>query len=402
MKFNKKNLRACYRTDPRMVPESAHLALNIVARSGLLAASLLLSACATLATAPPNTDIESQKIAAPETSVASSSHNDADISRLAALSEQRRKENFASDYPLGPGDIIEINVTGMDEIKNLTERVTGAGTISLPFIGVINVNGLTDKALREEIRRRLETNYMRNPHVNIFVKEFRSRQVAVVGAVQKPGLYNLASGADTIFDMITQAGGMRADAAQRILLIPADPVEPEKAKAIAATLPAQVLTQDPSPLILKDVDPVVMNTNTLFRGGNQAYLALPARPGDVIMVPGAGEVMIQGWIQKPGSYKITPGLTLLGAVAAAGGPTFPADTGAVKIIRTNKLGEKTFFVANLDRIQSGEERDLPLEEGDVIDVAYSSPKLAAYGFYRFFSSVVRLGVGANARIPINE
>jgi hypothetical protein len=64
------------------------------------------------------------------------------------------------------------------------------------------------------------------------------------------------------------------------------------------------------------------------------------------------------------------------------------------------LGEKTFLVANLESIQSGEQRDLALEEGDVIDVSYSSPKLAAYGFYRFFSAIVRIGVGANARIPI--
>ena len=87
-----------------------------------------------------------------------------------------------------------------------------------------------------------------------------------------------------------------------------------------------------------------------------------------------------------------PGAYSLGVVAAAGGTTFPADTGAVKVIRTNKLGEKIFLVANLESIQSGKERDLTLEEGDVIDVSDSSPKLAAYGFYRFFSAVVRIGV----------
>jgi polysaccharide biosynthesis/export protein len=390
-------------TDRRTGPGSAQSSSNILALSGSLgtALSLLLSACATVATAPAGSAVETQKIAASEAAVSSTAQNP-DLRRLAALWEQRRKADFASDYPLGPGDVIEINVSGMDEIRNLTERVTGAGTISLPFVGTINVNGLTDKELREEIRRRLETNYMRNPQVNLFVKEFRSRQVAVVGAVQRPGLYNLASGADTIFDMISQAGGMRPDAAARILLMPANPMEPEKAKAIAAMLPAHVISQDPSPLILKDVEPIVMDTSTLIRGGNQGYLALPARPGDVIMVPGAGEVLIQGWIEKPGSYKITPGLTLLGVVAAAGGPTFPADTGAVKVIRTNKLGEKTFLVANLESIQSGEERDLALEEGDVIDVSYSSPKLAAYGFYRFFSTILRIGVGANARIPIGS
>jgi polysaccharide export outer membrane protein len=323
-----------------------------------------------------------------------------DLERLARLSQKRRQEALVGDYPIGAGDVLQVSVTGMDELKDHTVRVTGEGTISLPFVGIFNVAGVTDRALREEIRRRLQANYMHDPHVSLFVKEFRSRQVAVVGAVQKPGLYSLASGVDTIFDMISQAGGMRTDAAERILLIPADPAEPETARAIATALPAQVVSQDPSPLILKDVDPIVINTNTLIRGGHQAYLALPARPGDVILVPGAGEVLLQGWIEKPGSYKISPGLTLLGALAAAGGPSFPADKGAVKIIRTNKLGEKTFFVANLESIQSGEERDLTLREGDIIDVSSSSPKLVAYGFYRFFSSIFR--IGASASIPLTR
>ena len=101
--------------------------------------------------------------------------------------------------------MIEINVAGVEEIRNISERVTGDETISLPFVGMVNTKGMTDKALRSEIRRRLETNYVRNPQVSLFVKEFRSRQVAVIGAVQKPGLYNLASSADTILSMISQA-----------------------------------------------------------------------------------------------------------------------------------------------------------------------------------------------------
>jgi polysaccharide export outer membrane protein len=321
-----------------------------------------------------------------------------DLERLAGLSKKRRQEGLGGDFPIGPGDVLHVSVTGMDELKDLTVRVLGDGTIALPFVGLVNAAGLTDRALREEIRRRLQTNYMHDPHVSLFVKEFRSRQVAVVGAVAKPGLYSLASGADTIFDMLSLAGGMNTQAAERILLIPADPMEPEKAKAIVASLPAQVVSDDPSPLIMKSVDPIVINLSTLKRGGNEIYLGLLARPGDIIMVPGAGEVLIQGWIEKPGSYKINPGLTVLGAVAAAGGPSFPADRGAVKVIRTNKLGEKTFFVANLESIQSGQERDLPLQEGDVIDVTSSSPKLVAYGFYRFFTTIFR--IGASASIPL--
>jgi len=333
--------------------------------------------------------------------VAASKERDAsELKRLARLWEKRQQERFDGDYPIGPGDVIEINVAGMNEIKNVSQRVTGENTLSLPFVGVINVRGMTDKTLREEIRRRLEQDYMHNPQVSLFVKEFRSRQVAVVGAVQRPGLYNLASGSDTIMDMISQAGGMGQGSAERILFIPAEPVEPEKAMQIASALPADLLSKDPAPMIIKNSEPIVIDTNMLIKGGNQTYLTLPARPGDVIMVPGAGEVLIQGWIAKPGSYKISPGLTLLGTVAAAGGLTFAGDPGAVTIIRTNKDGGKTFFTANLESIQLGQEPDLTVQEGDVIDVASSGPRLAAYGIYRFFTSIMR--VGASANIPMGR
>jgi polysaccharide export outer membrane protein len=128
------------------------------------------------------------------------------------------------------------------------------------------------------------------------------------------------------------------------------------------------------------------------------YLSMPARPGDIVMIPGAGEVLVQGWVEKPGAYKITPGLTLLGVVAAAGGMTFPADAAAVALIRTNPAGHKIKVIADLEAIKGGANPDLPLREGDIIDVDSSSPKLFAYGFYRFFTTLVH--VGASASVPI--
>lgn len=319
-----------------------------------------------------------------------------DSQRLAVLWEKRMRDQTTNDYPIGPGDVIEINVPGMEEIKNMSERINGDGTISLPFVGIIQVNGMTDKSLREEIRRRLEEKYMKNPQINLFVKEFRSRQVAVIGAVQKPGLYNLASPFDTLLTMISQAGGMKVEAAERVLFVPAEPVESDKAAEVVKALPAQVVRQDPSPLILKNVDPINISLDSITRGSNEKFLQMPARPGDIIMVPGGGEVLVQGWVEKPGSYKISPGLTILGAVAAAGGPSFPADTGSVQLVRTEKSGQKTSFTANLDSIKSGSQPDLPLREGDVVDVTSSGPKLVAYGVYRFFTSIMSVG----ASIPI--
>jgi polysaccharide export outer membrane protein len=319
---------------------------------------------------------------------------------LEQLLQQRRREDFASDYPVGPGDVIEVNVAGMEEIRNFSQRVTGEGTISLPFVGVIKAGGLTDKALRAEIRARLETHYMRDPQVSLFVREFRSRQVAVIGAVQKPGLYNLTGSGDSILSMVSQAGGMSGAFAERILFIPAEAVTGDKAQELASALPAHLIQRDPAPLILKDVEPLVIDLAAMNRGGNENYLSMPVRPGDVIMIPGSGDVLVQGWVEKPGSYKITPGLTVLGVVAAAGGAMYAADTRAVKLFRTGAQGRKTVFISDLDAIAEGRAPDLPLLEGDVIDIASSGPKAVAYGVYRFFTTIMR--VGASVPIPVGR
>jgi polysaccharide export outer membrane protein len=315
---------------------------------------------------------------------------------LTQLWERRSQEAVGDDYPIGPGDVIEINVAGMEEITNHSGRVTAEGTIALPFVGTINVRGLTDKALRTEIKQRLQQGFMRNPQVSVFVKEFRSRQVAVIGAVHKPGLYNLASSADTVLNMISLAGGMRPEAAERILFIPGEPVDPETAKEVIEALPVSVMRHDPSPLILKNMDPLVINLDSISRKGQEKYLSIPARPGDIIMVPGAGEVLVQGWVAKPGAYKITSGLTLLGAIAAAGGALFPANTESVELIRTDHQGRKTSYSADLDEIKTGKQPDIAVREGDVVDVASSGPKLAAYGVYRLFTTIIHVG----ANVPL--
>jgi len=357
---------------------------------------LVAGGCAGVA-ATPDEQAVGEKLSTASAAAHESAKQNNDLQRLTALWEQRQNQSGSSDYPIGPGDVIELNVPGMEEIKNMSERINGDGTISLPFVGVIKADAMTEKALREEIRRRLEEKYMRNPQINLFVKEFRSRQVAVIGAVQKPGLYNLASYSDTLLNMISQAGGMKPEAAERILFVPAEPVDSEQAKKVVQSMPSQLVRQDPSPLILKNVDPINISLDSINRANNERFLQMPARAGDIIMVPGGGEVLVQGWVEKPGSYKITPGLTVLGAVAAAGGPMYPADTGSVELIRTDTKGQKISFVADLESIKKRAQPDLPVREGDVIEVGSSSPKLVAYGIYRFFTSIMHVGASVPVR-----
>jgi polysaccharide biosynthesis/export protein len=320
-----------------------------------------------------------------------------DAARLAALWERRTRGGFSGDYPIGAGDLLEISVAGMEELRTRTVRVSADGKISLPFVGVLQAAGVTEKELRENIRTRLEAGYMHNPQVDVFVREYRNRQVAVIGAVKSPGLYSLVRGTDNLLDVISQAGGMTDAAAQRIHFIPAEPVESDKASQILANLPTQLASADSLPLILKSVDPIVIELKTLTKGSSRNSLAIPMRPGDVVMIPGASEVLVDGWVAKPGSFRLAPGLTVLGVVSAAGGALFEADTSAVKIMRSGRGNEKIFLLADLDGIKRGEKPDIPVLEGDVVEVPSSPTKLAAGGLYRFLTTVIR--VGASFRVP---
>lgn len=324
----------------------------------------------------------------------SSAQESTDVERLARLWESRTQHDSVIEYPIGPGDVLEITVPAMEEIKSRTVRVTAEGSISLPFIGRIQAEGLTEEGLAEQLRQRLKE-YLRYPRVFIFVKEYNSRQVAVLGAVVRPGLYNLTSGSENILDMISRAGGILPDAEPRIQLIPTVPLEADAAREVRSKLPASALPKDPASPILKKTEPIVIDVKELSYGGHQVYLSLPVRPGDTIMVPGGAQVLVEGWVDKPGAFKMTPGLTVSGAVAAAGGVLYAADTSTVRVIRSARDGKKISFTADLDKIKNGEMSDIILQGGDIVQVSSSSAKLVPWGIYEFFKETIRVGIGGS-------
>jgi protein involved in polysaccharide export with SLBB domain len=144
-----------------------------------------------------------------------------DTARLDALYRSRTRDTTVADYPIGPGDVVEVSVPPIDELRERTVRVEADGSISLPMVGGLQGGGLTEKQLRVELSERLKT-YMYKPEVDVFVKEYRSRQVAVVGMVNSPGLITLTSPNQTVLDMMTRAGGLTATAADEIILMPAE------------------------------------------------------------------------------------------------------------------------------------------------------------------------------------
>src|SRR5437588_9044905 len=198
--------------------------LICIPRFALLSAVICVAGCA--AQAAHSTPAGNSVAGAPQNREAFSPTallgDKSDLEKLAALWLKRSQEKANSDFPIGPGDVVEISVPAIEELRTRTVRISGDGTLALPFIGKIEVAGLTEEELQQKVVERLKE-YMYSPRVIVFVKEYRSRQVAVLGAVPKPGLYSVANGADTLLDVISQAGGISPGADPKLYLIPAEP-----------------------------------------------------------------------------------------------------------------------------------------------------------------------------------
>ena len=350
-------------------------------------------------------------------SVASSEKNQ---ERLKALWQKRSAKDAAStDYPVGPGDVIEVTVSGVDDLKERTVRVSGQGQIDLPLIGILQVGGLTEAEVRDKLRDAL-TKYMYSPQVDVFVKEYHSRQVAVVGAVRAPGLIVLTGAGESILDAVSQAGGMTADAADEIVVLPQVEGSRTKLQQLAAAYeqgpkssgapvtpdgsrnqPPQQ-TQPGMPDVSRDTPHTGITLASLGQNisngpavviplksgafqGSLSYTNMPVEPGDIIVVPGGGNVMVTGWVYRPGFFSVGSGLTVLGAVGSAGGAMYASDPTTATLIRSDGAGNKVSIPVNLEKIATGEAADIPVRANDVIDVPYSDLKIGPYVVYNILS-----------------
>jgi len=111
-----------------------------------------------------------------------------------------------SEYRIGPSDLLEINVFQVADL-NRTVRVNTAGDISLPLVGVMKAGGMTVQELEVAIAKKLDANFLQNPQVTVFVKEFTSQRVTLEGAVKSPGIYPL-TGKTTLLQAIAMAQGL--------------------------------------------------------------------------------------------------------------------------------------------------------------------------------------------------
>ena len=133
---------------------------------------------------------------------------------MTSLSSRR---DLYRDYKIGPEDLLEISVFEEEKL-NKTVRVSSQGNISLPLLGILRVKGLTANELEKEIRDLLAEKYLQDPHVGVFIKEYRSQRISVIGAVEKPGIFEV-TGQKTVLDILSMGGGLKEDAGQLLFLI---------------------------------------------------------------------------------------------------------------------------------------------------------------------------------------
>jgi len=360
-------------------------------RSGVLVALLLssfMTACASHA--PVRSGAETR----PERTTGLTDAGDR--SRLDGLVAARARERAAGGYRIGPDDLLEIRIPDLIDtpaaLPSTTRspdgtitpvtgtpsfaqgvRVSASGDVTLPLLGQVHVDGLTPTDAERDISRRLvQRGILRNPQVNVNVIEYRSRTVAVVGAVEKPGTYPVTRPGATVNDLIWAAGGPTKDAGRMVQLMPGDGATPT-----AGASPAR--------------QPIRLDLETLMHPGAGDAVAIPVRPGDIISVGPAGNVTVEGWVDKPGSYPVTRGLSLSGAVAAAGGPSFAADRHHARVQRVLASGEQQFFDVDLEAVSKGQASDPIVTDGDVVRVPASTPLLIPWGFWSVAKELVRFG-----------
>jgi polysaccharide biosynthesis/export protein len=251
----------------------------------------------------------------------------------------------SSFLKLGGGDLIEVNVYNVPELATKA-RVGNSGDVYLPLIDYVHVGDLSVDEAQTLIEKRLaDGGFVRNPHVTIFVDESASQGVTVLGEVYKPGIYPDV-GDHRLYEIISEAGGFSASAARRVSIFHRD-----QAQATQLILPRNL--------------------------GDDLSGNIEVLPGDTITVPRAPIIYVVGDVGKPSGLLVDNGkLTVLQALALAGGTNHTAKMGGVRIIHKGPTG-MTEIRVQLKKMLEAKAPDVTLEADDILFVPVSGAKVAA-------------------------
>jgi polysaccharide export outer membrane protein len=231
-------------------------------------------------------------------------------------------EAQVNNYIIGPQDVLAIALYDQQDLSG-KYTVEADGTFTFPLIGRVKAGGLTLRDVEQALRKELANGFFKNPQVSVAVEQYRSQRVFVMGEVRTPGPYPLV-GDMTLIEALARAGSTTEHAAGEALIVrstdtarPAGPVLPEQESG------TEVLRID-----IKALQSGRLSSNAALRDG------------DTIFVPRAELVYVFGQVNRPGSYTLQRGTTVLQALSLAGGVTDRGTTGRIRIARVVD-GKKT-------------------------------------------------------------
>lgn len=247
----------------------------------------------------------------------------------------------AAEYRLNIDDRLVISVWGHEDLQ--AEVIVGPdGTINLPLVGSIKAEGLTVTELTQKVTAKF-AEYIKNPQVNIALKEYRRASIMVLGEVNRPGAYILEPGS-RVLDAISLAGGFNKSASL-------DDIKLTRGEKVQA-----------------------LDLEAVLSGGNLAGNTL-VQDGDVIYVPETLiEVNIVGEVKRPGRYELQRGVKLTDLLAEAGGLTM---TAAVTGEYTTTDNHKELI--NLKNLLSGKTGNPVLKDGDMLYIPESRARITING-----------------------
>jgi len=307
------------------------------------------------------------------------------------ISERSSGIEVDPEYRIGAGDDLEINVFDVPEL-NLTARVKETGFITLPLVRAVAARGKTEAVVAAELRNRLAS-FVRNPQVSLAVVQYGSQKVSIFGAVERPGSYPLKKGANTLVEVLGEAGGISQRAGSYLNLIPAEyaGVVGEPAQR------ARLALQDVGPGEVRARGIEIFLDRVLGTGGG-VPVEVPIRAGDMIVVPEAGKVTVEGEVYKTGTYELGRQMTMLGALAAAGGLTMGGKLDEVEIVREFGIEQKTRLVVDLTKVAAGEQKDVRLRNGDIVRVPSDSSRRFRQDTYEALGRIINFGVGGQVNV----
>ena len=267
-------------------------------------------------------------------------------------------------YRFGSGDRLLLQVLGRSEVSG--KHVIGPdGMITVPLVGDIFLNGLSREEAQKVLDKRFRE-YFRNPYVTLGVEEYTSNQVTVLGRVATAGIQRFPH-PPTLAEVLANAGAM--------------PILDKQ-----ATLTRCAIMRGREKLIWVDLKALL--------NGDLAY-NIRMKKGDIVFIPDSSDtsVYVLGSVPKPGSYRLTPRMTVLDALAQAGGPTENAAPEKIGIYRAGaKQAEIIEFSALVDPARRV---NYALEDGDVLFVPTSGMADLGYVLRQISPAISVLTFGLN-------